>query len=222
MMDVLPKVLVKALEHVCEEDILSSCNIRSYNYLTAVSMRFMKPGHIGSPTVIGMRRKSQSHMRLDSERLKTWNSSTLEQLAGIEHDNMEVCDKNDISIDIELNSENSTARHVNADASHASPELTKTKTHVSNAQFTNDSDQEHCDSNSERMPTFQVDSVQNSTQDKLTESTNNVDPAVYFSKIVADFRSVVAYPTLRGLTWNGEIVNLEYKSHEKSLYMLPL
>ncbi len=94
----------------------------------------MKSGHIGSQPVIGMRRKSQSHMRCDSERLKTWkstlpmsNSSTLEQLAGIEQDNMELCDKHYISIDIELNSENSTARHVKADPSHASPELPKRK-----------------------------------------------------------------------------------------------
>ncbi len=70
------------------------------------------------------------------------------------------------------------------------------------------------------MPTLQVDSVQDSTQAKLKESTNNVDPTVYFSKIVADFRSVVVYPTWRGLTWNGEIVNFEYKRHEKRLYML--
>ncbi len=162
MMDILPKVLVKALEQLCEEDILSSWNIGSYNNMTAVSIKFMKPGHVGSPPVTGMRRKSQSHMIRDSERLKTWkstlpmsNSSTLEQLAGIEHDNMEVCDTNDSSNDIELSSENSTATHVNADPSNASPELTKTKTHVSNA---------HCDSNSEGMPILQVDSVQDSTE----------------------------------------------------------
>ncbi len=75
---------------------------------------------------------------------------------------------------------------------------------MSNAQFTSDSDQEYCDSNFESMPTLQVDSVQDSTQAKLKESTNNVDPAVYFSKIVADFRSVVEYPTLRGLTWTRD------------------
>ncbi len=59
MMDVLPNVLVKAQEQLCEEDILSSWNIGSYNNMTTVSKMFMKPGHIGSPPVIGMRRKSQ-------------------------------------------------------------------------------------------------------------------------------------------------------------------
>ncbi len=33
-------------------------------------------------------------------------------------------------------------------------------------------------------------------------------------------KSVVAYPTLRGLTWNGETVNFEYKRHKKRWYML--
>ncbi len=54
------------------------------------------------------------------ERLKIWKStlhmsnfSTLEQLAGIERDNMEVCDNNDSSIDIELSSESGTARQNN-------------------------------------------------------------------------------------------------------------
>ncbi len=102
MMDILPKVLVKELEQLCEKDILSSWNIGSYNNMTTVSITFMKPGHIGSPPVTGMRRKSQS--------------------------------------------------------------LTKTKTHVSNAQLTSDNDHgQHCDSNSESMPTLQVDSVQDST-----------------------------------------------------------
>ncbi len=80
---------------------------------------------------------------------------------------MDVCDKNGSSIDIELSSENSTARHVNADSSQASPELTKRKIHVSNAKFTSDSDQgQYCDSNSESMPILQVDSVHDNTQAK--------------------------------------------------------
>ncbi len=110
MMDVLPKVLVKALAQLCEEDILSSWNIGSYNNMTTVSIKFMKPGHIGSTPVAGMGRKSHPHMIRDSEMLKTWkstlpmsNSSTLEQLAGIEQHNIEVCDKNDSSIDIDQN-----------------------------------------------------------------------------------------------------------------------
>ncbi len=50
---------MKLLEQLYEEDILSSWNIGSYNNLTAVSIKFMKSGHIGSPPVTGMRRKSQ-------------------------------------------------------------------------------------------------------------------------------------------------------------------
>ncbi len=41
----------------------------------------------------------------------------------------------------------------------------------------------------------------------------------YFSKIVTDFRSVVATPTVRGLTWSGEIVNYEYDHPQRRLYV---
>ncbi len=49
MMDILPKVLVKALAQLCEEDILSSWNIGSCNNVTTVSIKFMKPDHIHPP-----------------------------------------------------------------------------------------------------------------------------------------------------------------------------
>ena len=47
-----------------------------------------------------------------------------------------------------------------------------------------------------------------------------IDPAKYFSKVVCDFRTVVEQPTMRGLTWENQIVNFEYENPDGKLYVI--
>ena len=41
------------------------------------------------------------------------------------------------------------------------------------------------------------------------------DPTMYFGKIIADFRSVLEHPTIRGITHSGDIVNFEFENKDK-------
>ena len=226
-MDVLPKVLLNSLEMLCAEDILYNWNIGSHNNVTSVTIRFVKPGHIGSPPVTGMRKKSQSSLQRDSERQKSWkltrNSSMYDPVSECQQNVSQIF--NNVrgnlpginTMNDDPHSENSSASDMGG-SSHASLELTTTKT---------------CD-NDEGKSDHQIsDPPQQSTSDTLTSDSpkdsaqamgadpgqNYIDPARYFSKVVADFRSVVQFPTVRGLTWSGDIVNYEYDSRQKRLYV---
>ncbi len=231
MMDILPKVLLSALENLCGDEILYNWNIGSYNNITSVTIKFVKPGHIGSTPVTGMRRKSQSYLKRDRERLNMWKlnqeSSMFETSPKREQNDIETLHgfngkTQDIGIATDdPHSENSSMHGLEA-SGHASLEVTKTKTcdnsEVKSVQNITNVLQSHDSSDMQDTASVHKDSPH--VQEQTSESGENyIDPAKYFSKIVTDFRSVVVHPTVRGLTWSGEIVNYEYDRPQKRLYV---
>ena len=223
-MENLPKVVVLSLMELCISEKLANWNISSSGGMTTVTIRFVGASHIGNTPVHGLRKKSPAQARRDFSRNKEWQSTPIKctsdmtvQTDVCDFENKQVCG---LLVDSNEQGEMDTSHESSIGISAEIAQLfdtTKTKQTAAGNASGNEHEQEPgCVDNETKQlasgNTFDLSTTQ--------EDTHTRDPAMYFQKVVADFRSVLQEPTMRGLTHSGVIVNLEYEKKDENNFWI--
>lgn len=235
-MEGLPKVLVNALETLCGENNLLSWNISSHGNSTNISIKFVESSHFGSDITpghsyrsTGLRGKSPGQLRRDRD---TYYANREEN--------------NSISMPF-YHPVRSTP--INVGETHVSQPLyspveqsvnsnTPMATYEGHDQSTIEEASINNSTDCNALNTFDVllnnvDSLSdidnsNDNAEVLEETrcsdvmSSQIEPELYFSKVITDYRSSVEYITYRGLTHTGDIVSYEPRNpnQERNLHVL--
>ena len=188
-------------------------NIGSNRGVTTVTLRFASASHVSSTPDIG-RRKSPAVIRRDHERLHSWRYDTsyvgkenvCGNKMGLQATNISTC------ADIGGVTDKDTSHcHVDPHVELVVPNQVEQQNELKQVdhgseQVVADECAAKCDNISEtQTPTIMCET------DEINNSEMSFDPAKYFSKVIADFRSEVISTTMRGLTYDDEIVCVRAK-----------
>ncbi len=231
VMDKLPKILVTTLTELCTEQEIISWNIGAKGDIVNVNIRFAEHGHAmnmqgsssGGTYMTGMRGKSPGQIRRDQNRFNIYRRNTMPKLDlsfnGMENETNEeqdisqrqVCEPKPFSpgtitsinspaipVEMEQSPDHEDQGHVQS-SNHVTKTKTKTKAkaHVGQKHEVDSCDDQGMDT---------LLSPDQSTGSHSTHTcTDTIDPSTHFCKIIADYRSVTHFTTLRGLTKSGEI-----------------
>ena len=209
-MDTLPKQLVRNLEDLCEHELLQWTVQGSGNIVT-VTMKFVQSSHNGVlPEHETYKYKSPAKIRRNHERLhssKLFNSTAQTITHHEDNINSEVCKTEGETNDTESEPSETDISPHSGITSRVQQLIAKSLSDSHNGN--GHTDINTCDPES----ASEADNNSNSKTDdnENEESTNiaqacHIEPNMYFSKIIADFRTKIPYVTMRGLTWSGNVV----------------
>lgn len=234
-MDKLPKVLVNVLGNLLDEHQLLSWNINSTGNSINVSIKLVGSSHDSTSMYTpqtGLRGKSPGQIRRDFRRKSHYRNND----SNVKMDFNEQCNNNRERpfIAEPFYTPVNQADTPDSYLGHSTP-------FVDTPQYTADHST-YPDEQSQRPNLDQLDpilktvdpdsdteSCESETSGSEPEQDNSyipekIDPSIYFSKVVVDYRHNMDFITYRGLTHSGSIFSFESgnKNEEKNLCVIKL
>ncbi len=225
VMDKLPKVLVTTLTELCNEQDIISWNVGAKENIVSVNIRFAEHGHAmnmqgsrsGATYMTGMRGKSPGQLRRDHMRFNSYRREALSMMdlstgeTENERNDDQVINQRQVYEPQSFTPDSSTP--INSSAIHAHVDMEQSPAHEDEGRVQSSDQQVKTKTKAHGIQKYEVNISGDQGMDTLlspdhlpgTHDADTIDPSVHFCKVIADFRSITHFTTLRGLTKTGEI-----------------